>query len=65
MRRPNGHRWIGAVGGQLRAIEFDCLDLSLLSHGVIQLNASEPVIIFIRFAADDIEKHGLYITDCP
>jgi hypothetical protein len=45
------------VGWQLRAIEFHCLNLSLLSHGVIQLNASEPVIVFSRFATDDIEKH--------
>lgn len=56
MRRPNGHRWIGAVGRQLGAIQFDCLNRSLLSHGVIQLNASEPVIVFSRFATDDIEK---------
>lgn len=45
------------MGWQLCAIEFDCLNRSLLSHGVIQLNAREPVFIFVRFATDDIEKH--------
>ena len=44
------------MGGQLCAIEFDRLNLILLSHGVIQLNASEPVIVFSRFATNDIEK---------